>query len=70
MPNRDQLEPRLFDRLRQEPLQASVPASLPVLFFGDLFTATVATVGLNPSKLEYLDKNGNELSGARHRVPA
>lgn len=67
IPNRIQLESRLFDRLRREPLQSSVLASLPVLFFGDLFTATVATVGLNPSKLEYLDKHGNELSGAHRR---
>jgi hypothetical protein len=38
-----------------------------VLFFGDLFTSSVATVGLNPSRLEYLDKHGKKLSGARRR---
>ena len=49
------------------PTPASVPGSLPVLFFGDLFTAQAATVGLNPSKLEYLSKYGLELDGAQRR---
>jgi len=48
-------------------LTSSVSGSLTVLFFGDLFSASVATVGLNPSKLEYLDKSGNELSGPDRR---
>jgi len=65
--NRTLLETRLFDRLRREPLLSSVAGSLPVLFFGDLFTASVATVGLNPSRLEYLDKHGNELTGSYRR---
>ncbi len=40
---------------------------LPVLFFGDLFEAEVATVGLNPSDHEYLSKDGAVLTGARQR---
>jgi hypothetical protein len=37
------------------------------LFFGDLITATAATVGINPSYREYLDKSGRELSGLTQR---
>lgn len=58
---------RLYARLRQCPSASSVPQSLPVLFFGDLFTAHVATVGLNPSDREYLDRHGIELDGAARR---
>jgi hypothetical protein len=58
---------RLYARLRQPPSSSSVPLSLPVLFFGDLFTAGVATVGLNPSDKEYLDRGGTELDGAARR---
>jgi hypothetical protein len=37
------------------------------LFFGDLFKATAATVGINPSHREYLDAAGNELVGLARR---
>jgi hypothetical protein len=58
---------RLYARLRREPSPSSVPGSLPVLFFGDLLTARVVTVGLNPSRQEYLDRSGRELDGAQRR---
>lgn len=58
---------RLYARLRQPPSTSSVPQSLPVLFFGDLFTAGVATVGLNPSDKEYLGRGGAELKGTARR---
>jgi len=61
------LRERLYARLRQCPSASSVPQSLPVLFFGDLFTARVATVGLNPSDQEYIDRRGIELDGAARR---
>ncbi len=57
----------LFKRLRDDPVDTSVPGSLPVLFFGDLFTARIATVGLNPSHREYLDTKGRELTGENRR---
>jgi hypothetical protein len=44
-----------------------VAGSLPVLFFGDLAHARIATVGLNPSRQEYLDNSGRELTGAVRR---
>jgi len=61
------IQQRLFDRLRAAPSKATVAGSLPVLFFGDLFTARVVTVGLNPSRQEYLDTRGSELTGSARR---
>lgn len=58
---------RLFDRLRVDSSRSSVAGSLPVLFFGDLFNARIATVGLNPSDQEILDRSGAELIGSQRR---
>ena len=57
----------LYERLRRAPFLSTVERSLPVLFFGDLLTARLATVGLNPSHQEYLDRDGATLVGARQR---
>lgn len=59
--------PRLLGRLRRAPSASTVPNSLPVLFFGSISTATIATVGLNPSDRECLDKDGSELTGSKRR---
>lgn len=59
-------EPMII-RLRAEPIPSTVPGSLPVLSFGDLDSAAVATIGLNPSRQEYLDRHGRELDGSRRR---
>lgn len=59
--------PTLRERLRVAPTRASVDGSLPVLFFGDALSARVATIGLNPSKFEYLDRNGKMLFGRAQR---
>jgi len=40
-----------------------VPGSLPILFFGDLAAARIATVGLNPSDQEYTDGNQEYTDG-------
>jgi len=61
------IQQRLFDRLRAAPSKATVAGSLPVLFFGDLFKASVVTVGLNPSRQEYVDTKGTELTGSARR---
>lgn len=58
---------KLCERLRRSASASTVPGSLPVLFFGDLFTAEVATVGLNPSDHEYLTQDGVLLNGQRQR---
>ncbi len=39
----------------------------PVVSFGDTSTAEVATLGLNPSDREFLDRGGKELSGTERR---
>lgn len=57
----------LDQRLRRPPGAHSVAGSLPILFFGDLYSAWIATVGINPSDQEYLDSKGNELDGAARR---
>lgn len=45
----------------------SVPGSLPALFFGDIFSARIATLGINLSYQEYLDPSGQELTGNARR---
>ena len=45
-----------------------VPGSTPVVAFGRFRTAQVATLGLNPSKAEFLDGQGNELTGENRRL--
>lgn len=45
-----------------------IPWSCPVPSFGDLSTAVVATLGLNPSNKEFVDEDGNELDGERRRL--
>lgn len=57
----------VIDRIRRQPSSHSVPGSLPVVAFGDMVSATVATVGLNPSDKEYLDRAGLELTGLKRR---
>ena len=39
----------------------------PVPSFGDLSNASIATIGLNPSNLEFVDEKGKELDGSRRR---
>lgn len=58
---------RLHARLRCGPSEFTVPGSLPVLFFGDLPAARAATVGINPSRREYTDGQGQELTGLQRR---
>ena len=45
-----------------------VPGSTPVVAFGNARSATVATLGLNPSKNEFRERNGNELVGTSRRL--
>lgn len=55
-------------RLRRPSSTAHVvPGSTPVLSFGNASEAVVATLGLNPSRQEFLDRNGCELSGPARR---
>jgi hypothetical protein len=45
-----------------------VPGSTPVVAFGDVRRARVATLGLNPSRAEFLDRSGRELDGEERRL--
>ena len=44
-----------------------IPWSCPVPCFGEFSNAQVATLGINPSNREFVDKFGNELQGAFRR---
>ena len=57
------------DRLRERPpLNCGVvPDSTPVISFGNPETARVATLGLNPSKNEFLDDSGEFLAESERR---
>ena len=53
---------------RSAPLDCFVVnGSTPVVSFGRLESARVATLGLNPSKREFLDSSGHELDGEKRR---
>jgi hypothetical protein len=39
----------------------------PIISFGDFRKAKIATLGLNPSNLEFMDAYGNELNGFKRR---
>jgi len=60
----------VIDRLRRDPMPGCsiVGSSTPVIAFGDLFSSRAATLGLNPSSLEFLDGNGNLLTGNERRL--
>jgi len=63
--------PEYIERRIRQPRPAQlpvVPCSTPVVAFGDVQFAGVATLGLNPSKLEFLDERGKELTGGERRL--
>lgn len=63
------MPPYIISRLtRTHATPLIVPQSTPVLGFGDFFSAEIATIGLNPSKYEFLSRNGVLLSGAKLRL--
>lgn len=59
----------LIQRFDNPRLQASnvIHWGSPVPSFGDVSVAKVATLGLNPSNLEFVDKAGKELDGSARR---
>lgn len=46
-----------------------IPWACPVPYFGNLDTAKIATVGLNPSNREFVNELGEELTGHSRRFP-
>lgn len=59
----------LIDKLNGPglPDKRVIPWSCPVPSFGNISEAKIATVGLNPSNREFVDKEGKELDGADRR---
>src|SRR5579862_2880502 len=57
-------------RIKQSPPAGArvVPGSTPVVAFGDVRHARIATLGWNPSKLEFLDATGRLLNGDTRRL--
>lgn len=47
--------------------QGAIPWAAPVLMFGQLSRSRVATLGLNPSNLEFVDRHGDELDDIQRR---
>ena len=64
------ISPYVEARIRQRPPAGVriVPGSTPVVAFGDIRKATVATLGLNPSKFEFLHHRGGEREGSERRL--
>ncbi|MBE8993116.1 hypothetical protein [Microcystis aeruginosa] len=59
----------ITSRIRQPlPGEFVVPQSTPVIAFGNAQTARIATLGLNPSRAEFVDANGNLLSDEDRRL--
>lgn len=65
-----EVPPQIVDRIRRETPQGCcvLPGSLPVVSFGDLSSARVATLALNPSSAEFLSNKGEWLLGPRRRL--
>src|SRR4051812_11608039 len=60
----------LVKAIRRPPPQdaAVIPGTTPVVHFGDPATARYATLGINPSRREFLDKTGQFLPDKGRRL--
>jgi hypothetical protein len=58
------------DRIRRLPPANSgiIPGSTPVVSFGNVQVARVATLGINPSRVEFLDSDDVLLEGSKRRL--
>ena len=65
------LKSQILEYIKQAiPQNAKMPIverSIPVPFFGNIESAEAATISINPSNLEFVDLQGNILSGAEKR---
>ena len=61
---------RLVDLLSEgRPVKlGAIPWASPILAFGDPANSRIATLGLNPSNLEFVDRHGRELHAPHHRL--
>lgn len=63
--------PDYIERRIRRPIPSDafvIPSSTPVVSFGNSRTATYATLGLNPSRVEFLDRSGSILTGTSRRL--
>jgi hypothetical protein len=69
--NRKDIYRQLTDAIETSGIEklSVIPWACPVPYFGNLDTAKLATVGLNPSNREFVNTNGDELSGNERRFP-
>lgn len=60
----------LEERIRRTPPKGRwiIPGSTPVIAFGAPRYARIATLGLNPSRVEFLDRAGQELAEPERRL--
>lgn len=58
-----------IDYLDRRNPRAVLPWACPVPYFGAASEASIATVGINPSNLEFMDSHGRELEGHLRRLP-
>lgn len=61
--------PTLLSRIESSEIRRCgvIPWGCPVPVFGNLERSKIATLGINPSNLEFVDQNGNELAGELRR---
>jgi hypothetical protein len=70
MPMIKSISPYIEERIRRAPPPDAsvVNGSTPVVSFGNAQDARVATLGLNPSRIEFLDRTGRLLDGRERRL--
>lgn len=57
----------MLNRLDSHLFKEMIPWAAPVPYFGNLGAAAIATLGINPSNREFVDKSGRELPRAQRR---
>lgn len=64
------LPPYIEERIRRPPPEGChiIPQSTPVIAFGNARVSRAATLGLNPSKIEFEDETGHLLNGTTRRL--
>jgi hypothetical protein len=70
MPSNHQIPRYIENRIRQpHPVDSCVvPGSTAVVSFGNAQISSVATLGLNPSRVEFIDRDGKMLTGNSRRL--
>lgn len=59
----------LINRLKNLLDSGIISWGCPIVSFGDISKSRIATLGINPSNLEFIDTSGSELTGVKRRFP-